>query len=89
MTPREKLQVIEEKIKLLNESVLKYKNWKLAYINRGANNYCLTIVLKKKELFSGKFNTYDSVLSALELLEFMFSRALDELDKPSVKSKKD
>ena len=33
-----------------HESVLKYKNWKLAYINRGANNYCLTIVLKKKDM---------------------------------------
>lgn len=88
MTPREKLQAIEEKIKLLNESILKHKNWKLTYINRGANNYCLTIVLNKKELFSGKFNTYDSVLSALELMEFMFSKALEEKQKESVKNKK-
>ena len=88
MTPREKLQVIEEKIKLLNESVLKYKNWKLAYINKGTNNYCLTIILNNKELFCGKFDTYGSVLSSLELMEFMFSKALEEKQKESVKNNK-
>ena len=88
MTPKEKLQMIEDKIKSLNDNVLKYKKWKIAYANKGSNNYCLTIVLNKKELFCGKFNTYGSVLSSLELMEFMFSRALDELDKSSVKNKK-
>lgn len=81
MTPKEKLKLIESKITLLNDNVLKNKKWKLNYINRGANNYCITIVLGKKEMFNGKFNTYDSVLSALELLENMFSKALDELNK--------
>lgn len=88
MTPKEKLQMIEDKIKLLNDNVLKYKKWKIAYANKGSNNYCLTIVLNKKELFCGKFDTYGSVLSSLELMEFMFSKALDELDKSSVKNKK-
>lgn len=88
MTPREKLQAIEEKIKLLNESVLKHKNWKIGYVNKGTNNYCLTIILNNEELFCGKFDTYGSVLSSLELMEFMFSKALDELDKSSVKNKK-
>ena len=88
MTPKEKLQMIEDKIKLLNDNVLKYKKWKIAYANKGSNNYCLMIVLNKKELFCGKFDTYGSVLSSLELMEFMFSRALDELDKSSVKNKK-
>ena len=88
MTPREKLQVIEEKIKLLNESVLKHKNWKLGYVNKGTNNYCLTIILNNKELFCGKFDTYGSVLSSLELMEFMFSKALEEKQKESVKNKK-
>lgn len=81
MTPNEKLKVINEKVELLNDGVLKNKKWKLTYVNKGANNYCLTITLKNKELFSGKFNTYDSVLSALQLLEYMFSKALDELNK--------
>ena len=54
--------MIEDKIKLLNDNVLKYKKWKIAYVNKGSNN--------------------------LELMEFMFSRALDELDKSSVKNKK-
>ena len=88
MTPREKLQAIEEKIKLLNESVLKHKNWKLGYVNKGTNNYCLTIVLNNEELFCGKFDTYGSVLSSLELMEFMFSKALEEKQKESVKNKK-
>lgn len=88
MTPREKLQAIEEKIKLLNESVLKHKNWKLGYVNKGTNNYCLTIILNNEELFCGKFDTYGSVLSCLELMEFMFSKALEERQKESVKNKK-
>ena len=88
MTPKEKLQMIEDKVKLLNDNVLKYKKWKIAYANKGANNYCLTIVLNKKELFCGKFDTYGSVLSSLELMEFMFSKALEEKQKESVKNKK-
>lgn len=88
MTPKEKLQMIEDKVKLLNDNVLKYKKWKIAYANKGSNNYCLMIVLNKKELFCGKFDTYGSVLSSLELMEFMFSKALEEKQKESVKNKK-
>jgi|GEM_PF-5325133 hypothetical protein len=88
MTPKEKLQMIEDKIKLLNDNVLKYKKWKIAYANKGSNNYCLTIVLNNEELFCGKFDTYGSVLSCLELMEFMFSKALEERQKESVKNKK-
>ena len=88
MTPKEKLQMIEDKIKLLNDNVLKYKKWKIAYANKGSNNYCLTIVFNNKELFCGKFDTYGSVLSSLELMEFMFSKALEEKQKESVKNKK-
>ena len=88
MTPKEKLQMIEDKIKLLNDNVLKYKKWKIGYANKGTNNYCLTIILNNKELFCGKFDTYGSVLSSLELMEFMFSKALEEKQKESVKNKK-
>ena len=88
MTPKEKLQMIEDKIKLLNDNVLKHKKWKIVYVNKGSNNYCLTIVLNNKELFCGKFDTYGSVLSSLELMEFMFSKALEEKQKESVKNKK-
>ena len=80
--------MIEDKIKLLNDNVLKYKKWKIAYANKGSNNYCLMIVLNNKELFCGKFDTYGSVLSSLELMEFMFSKALEEKQKESVKNKK-
>lgn len=78
MKSSEKLQLINEKVELLNTQVLKYKKWKLAYINKGTNNYCLQIVHNSKELFCGKFDTYGSVLSCLELMEFMFSKALNE-----------
>ena len=88
MTPKEKLQMIEDKIKSLNDNVLRFKNWKLGYANKGTNNYCLTIILNNKELFCGKFDTYGSVLSSLELMEFMFSKALEEKQKESVKNKK-
>ena len=88
MTPREKLQAIEEKIKLLNESVLKHKKCKLGYANKGNNNYCLTIIPNHGEIFWGKFYSYGSVLSCLELMEFMFSKALEERQKESVKNKK-
>ena len=88
MKSSEKLVLINEKIDLLNNNVLKHKNWKIGYVNKGTNNYCLTIILNNEELFCGKFDTYGSVLSSLELMEFMFSRALDELDKSSVKNKK-
>lgn len=88
MTPNEKLKVIKEKVELLNDGVLKNKKWKLTYVNKGANNYCLAIVLNKQELFCGKFDTYGSVLSCLELMEFMFKRAFEEKQKASVKSNK-
>ena len=81
MNTLEKLNIINGTINKLNDSMLKYKSWKLKFINRGANNYCLTIYLKGKELFNGKYDTYGSVISALNLLDFMFSKALDELDK--------
>ena len=54
--------MIEDKIKLLNDNVLKYKKWEIAYANKGSNN--------------------------LELMEFMFSKALEEKQKESVKNKK-
>ena len=84
----EKLALINEKIDLLNNNVLRFKNWKLGYANKGTNNYCLIIELNKKELFNSKFGTYDGVLNCLNLMEFMFSKALEEKQKESVKNKK-
>ena len=88
MKSSEKLALINEKIDLLNNNVLRFKNWKLEYANKGTNNYCLTIILNNEELFCGKFDTYGSVLSSLELMEFMFSKALEEKQKESVNNKK-
>lgn len=88
MSSKEKLKLIEEKLDKINNQVLKQKKWKLKYINRSANNYCLIIELNKKELFNSKFGTYDGVLNCLNLMEFMFSKALEEKQKESVKNKK-
>ena len=88
MKSTDKLIVINDKLKKLNDNVLRNKKWKLNYINRGANNYCITIQLKDNELFNGKFATYESVISCLSLLEFMFDKTLEEKQKESVKSKK-
>lgn len=78
MKSLDKLNVIHERIEALNTMVLKNKKWKLVYTNKGTNNYCLCVVLGKKELFSASFATYGSVVSALVLLQFIFSRALNE-----------
>lgn len=78
MKSLDKLDVINERIKILNKTILKNKKWKLAYVNKGINNYCLCIVHDGKELFTAQFATYGSVLAALMLLQFMFLRALNE-----------
>ena len=78
MKSLDKLAVINERIKILNETILKNKKWKLAFDNKGTNNYCLCVVHGKKELFAASFATYGSVLAALMLLQFMFMRALNE-----------
>ena len=78
MTTNEKLKVIEDKIKVFNDNVLKNKTWKLAFVNKGTNNYCLVFISRKKEVFCGKFDTYGSVMSCLDLLKYMFTRAIKE-----------
>ena len=78
MKSLDKLDVINERIKILNETILKNKKWKLAFDNKGTNNYCLCVMHGKKELFAASFATYGSVVAALMLLQFMFMRALNE-----------
>lgn len=79
MKSREKLILMEEKINTINTTILKNKDWKIEFINRGANNYCLIIKLKNnKEYFNGTFVTYESVLSALDLILNMFSAELNK-----------
>ena len=78
MKSLDKLDIINERIKMLNETILKNKKWKLAYVNKGTNNYCLSVVLNGKELYAASFATYGSVISALTLLQFIFLRALNE-----------
>ena len=74
----DKLLIIDSKIKYINDNILKNKSWKLKYENKGANNYCIVVILKNKELFCSKFETYSSVINCLSLFEFMFNKSLNE-----------
>ena len=78
MKSQEKLEYIEKTINTLNNSVLKNKKWKLGFSNKGTNNYCVVIKDNKQELFCGKFDTYGSAMSCLDLLKFMFDKANNE-----------
>lgn len=77
MKSKEKIKYIEEMVDKINNQVLKNKTWKIEFNNQlGANNYCLII---EDNIFS--FNTYDSLISCLNLLKVMFSKALNERKK--------
>lgn len=79
MKSREKLILIEEKIKTINTTILKNRDWNIEFINRGANNYCLIIKLaNNEEYYNGTFATFESVLSALDLILNMFSAELNK-----------
>ena len=81
MTINEKIQLINDKLDIINGKILKNKKWKLQYTNKGANNYCITILDNKKELFCSKFETYSGVINCLSLFEFMFNKSLNERKK--------
>ena len=75
----EKLDSIKEKLARINNNILINRTWNIEFINRGANKYCLVIKLKNgTEYFNGVFATYESVLSALDLILKMFDKELDK-----------
>lgn len=76
MKTSEKLQYINDKIELINTRVLKNRNFKILFNKVGTNNYCLNI--KDKEF---KFNTYDDVISCIDLIRNMFMIATTEIKK--------
>lgn len=71
---QEKIKAIEDKIELINSIYLKPMKAKLSFANRGANNYCLCFVFRKKQLISFPFYTYDDVYNTLALIDYMFVR---------------
>lgn len=85
MKTQEKLEEINNKIKKINDEILVYKKWKLKFVNRKANDYCLVIILNNEEIFNSSFATYGSVINALNLYLYMFSRGLKELNDKEVK----
>lgn len=78
MKSKEKLEYITTLIEKLNKAILKNKNWKLQFINKGANNYCISIVEDTRELYSSSFGTYDNVMQCLDLIKSMFSLEINE-----------
>lgn len=80
MKSSDKLKIIDEKINSINNSVLKNKSWKFKYDNKGKNTYCICVVDGDKEIDYFVFGTFDNVLSAICLIECMFSLALNRKD---------
>ena len=79
MKSREKLDLMQEKIDKINNNILINRTWNIEFINRGANNYCLVIKLENgEEYYNGIFATYESVLSALDLILNMFNKELNK-----------
>lgn len=77
MKSLDKIQNINKLVDRLNNELLKNKDWKIKFDNqRGANNYCLLI---EDNVFS--FNTYDSMISGLNLIATIFDRARNERGK--------
>ena len=74
MTSKEKLEIIESKITLLNVNVLRNKDFKIKYQKNG-RKYALSYVTPNDMIICmADFNTYDDVLAALDLLETLFTR---------------
>lgn len=75
MTSKEKLEIIESKITLLNVNVLRNKDFKIKYQKNG-RKYALSYVVTSNDMIicMADFNTYDDVLAALDLLETLFTR---------------
>lgn len=73
-----KVQEIETLIDNLNKGFLSSMNAKVAFVSKGTNNYCLTLIFRKKELCSHSFYTYADVISALNFYESIFKRAIHE-----------
>ena len=75
MKIKEKLEIINKQIDRLNLR-LKERTFKVKFINKGGNNYCLDILGK-----SFKFNTYDDMISCLTFIDTMFEKSIEEIEK--------
>ena len=75
----EKLGTIKEKMERINNNILINRTWNIEFVNRGANRYCLVIKLENgEEYYNGVFATYESVISALDLILNMFDKELNK-----------
>ena len=74
MTSKEKMEIIESKITLLNVNVLRNKDFKIKYQKNGRKYSLAYITQTGQNLGMADFNTYDDVLAALDLLEILFTR---------------
>lgn len=70
----EKLAYINKVIGIINDKVLVNNTFKIVLDNsRGANNYCLLL-----DDMTLKFNTYDDMISGLDLLYWTLKKAQNE-----------
>lgn len=74
MKTSEKIDYIEKSLEVFNKSIFKNKKYMLL-LKKVGNKYCLQISLKRGlELKTIKYNTYDDIISTIELFYFMFDR---------------
>lgn len=75
MRTKEKLEVINKQLERLNLR-LKERTFKVKFINKGGNNYCLNMLNKDY-----RFNTYDDLISCLTFIDTMFEKSIEEIEK--------
>lgn len=75
MKTQDKLDIINKYIERLNLR-LKERSFKVKFENKGANNYCLTMLGQ-----SYKFNTYTDIINCLTFIDDMFESAISEIEK--------
>ena len=75
MKTKEKLEIVNKYVERLNLR-LKERTFKVAFNNKGANRYCLTMLGQDY-----KFNTYDDLISCLTFIDEMFEKAIEEIEK--------
>ena len=71
----EKQELINKYIEKLNKRLEK-RTFKVGFLNKGANNYCLQLI---NNIY--KFNTYDDIISCLSFIDDMFENATKEIKK--------
>ena len=74
MKTSDKIQYIEYHLQLFNRTIFKNKNYYLTLIKM-TPKYCIRIVNTKHDTLSVfKYNTYDDIITTIDLMKFMFTK---------------